>query len=537
MSRKGKKSNYMKKIIGISIAGFLIVILIVSVVAVTYSPPAQEDDDAKAFLCGSGIPNSNRYVQEFLIPGECSEPVGITVDENGIVWFAQSAARKIGKFDPQTEQFSEFPLPDAKEQEKILPVASIWDMEFDKDGNLWFVDVVANAIWKFTPTRETFELFNIPTTTEFKTSYPINFNFDNEGNIWFSEIYGKKIGFLDTANARHETSEGIREFSASVDLETLGPLAFDNNGDIWFTALTYPVSGKLMKFNPQSTAFTTYDLPTGIASPVGIVIDRHGNLWINDHGTSAFFKLNPATNVLTTYVTSLPRPSTSLGLYEDCLTQPNGSSLTCAGLPVSLPYWNTIDKQGRIWFNVHQGNSMAVFDPGEETLIEYFVPTQNSEWGACEGYQDPCGIANPLQFSLAPDGKVWFTEWSENKIAVLNSNLPLPIELEIVDKHFDVSLGEDAKIELKVTAKEKLESDVEMRISGTIVPTGKLFNMRAHYSEQKLSFDEPSSKTVTLTLAPEEGLQSGEYRITVSAKYGALTYSKIVHLTMEPGKI
>ena len=537
MPRRSRRSP-LQKIVVIGVAG----VLLASTLAVVYSPPAPEPvpemmDEGEALLCGSGIANSNRYIQEFLIPSDCSEPVGITVDKDGVVWFSESAARQIGSFDPRTEQFKEFPLPDAMDREKILPVASTWDMKFDEEGNLWFPDVVTNAMWKFNPERESFEVYNIPTTTEFNTSYPINFNFDKNGKVWFSEIYGKKIGSLDPSSAQHGTSKGIREFSASVNLETLGPLTFDADGNIWFTAITYPVSGKIMKFNPNNESFNSYDLPEGISSPVGIVADKNGDLWINDHGTSAFFKLNPETNSTITYVTSLTRPSTSLGLYADCVNRPDGSSLTCGGLPVSLPYWNTIDEQGRIWFNLHQGNSIDVFDPIAETLIEYFVPTQNSGWGSCEGYDQPCGIANPLQFTLAPDGKVWFTEWSENKIAVLNPNLPLPIELEVVNKDISVKQGEVAKIELKVIANDKLDSTVRMGISGTIVPTGRLVNMTAQFSEQEFILSEPSTKTVMLELIPLDGLLAQDYRITVSVKYNDLTYSEIVHLIVEPRNI
>lgn len=546
MSRKVKKSSNAKKIIVLGIGAALVASLLAAV-SLSSSPGVEPQSglggdsgsqgDARALFCGSGIANSNEYIQEFVIPSKCSEPVAIAVDQNGIVWFAESATRKIGKFDPNTKQFEEFPLPDAKEQEKIAPVASIWDMKFDKDGNLWFPDVIANAIWKFDPKRETFQVFKIPTTSQFGTSYPINFNFDDNGNIWFSEIYGKKIGMLDTANAKHNTSEGLREFVAEVDLETLGPLTLDDNGNIWFTALTYPVSGKLMKFDIDSNSFSVYNMPKGISSPVGILTDKDGNLWINDHGTSAFFKFNPETNELTTYVTSLPRATTSLGGYERCLTQLGGSSLTCPGLPVSLPYWNEIDDKGRLWFNLHQGNAMAVFDPKEETLIEYFIPTQNPNWAACDGYDEPCGIANPLQFALEPDGKVWFTEWSENKIGVLNPNSPLPIKLDVMRNNAKVSNGESAEIELKVTANEKLDSAVNMRISSTIIPTGRLFNMTAQFSEEKIFFDEPSTKTVTLTLTPEQNLIPNEYRITVSAEYKEITYSRIIHLTVEPSKI
>jgi len=535
MSRKAKKSSNVKKFIIIGV----IAALVASTLAVTYRPTTPQEKEAKALFCGSGVANSNRNVQEFVIPTECSEPVGITVDKNGMVWFAESATRKIAKFDPNTKKFNEYTLPDAKEKEETMPVASIWSMKFDDQGNLWFPDVLTNAIWKFDPNTARFETYKIPTTTQFGTSYPINFDFDANGKIWFSEIYGKNIGVLDPGLTQHNTNDGITEISARVDLETIGPLAFDNDGNIWFTALTYPASGMLMKLEPEQNVFTTYNMPEGIYSPVGIAPDKHGNLWINDHGTSTFVKFNPDANATTTYVTSLPLRKTSIGLYEKCLTQPDGSPITCSGFPVSLPYWNTVDDQGRVWFNEHQGNSLAVFEPATETLIEYFIPTQNPKWADCENYLEPCGIANPLQFTLAPDGRVWFTEWSENKVGVLDPNLPLPISLEILtaEKPNIVSHGETLALDVAVTANENLNSNVQMRISGTIVPIGRLFNMTAEFSEQELTFSEPSTKTVTLKLAPEDELAPGNYRITVSARYNEVTYSKIIGITVEASKI
>jgi streptogramin lyase len=660
-SRKTKRSANVKKYVVLGVAAALIG----SIVAVVYQPPAPPLGPARALFCGSGIPNSNNYIQEFLLPTQCSEPVGITVDENGIVWFAESAARKIGKFDPSTKRFEEFALPDAKPQEQSVPIASIWDLKFDDEGNLWFPDVVANSIWKFDPSRKKFEQFRIPSTSEFGTSYPINFDFDGNGNIWFSEIFGKSLGRLDPSRVQHNTSMGISEMPVKVyrylftwnevpgsqndvvkrfvelgfaqdwvssanivkstdgnvirisagdksvllilnsttnrvnlepenpsdkelrnvrfefftneangslsiytSLESLGPLAIDQEGNIWFTALTYPIVGYLLKFNPDQNAFTKYNMPSGVTSPVGIVTDEHGNLWVNDHGTSMFVKFDSNANPgetyipdangnlwlreelltdsngqgemigeLVSYVTSLPRASTSLGLYEQCLTQPNGTPATCGGMPVSLPYWNRVDKDGKIWFNLHQGNAIAVFDPLTETLIEYFLPSQNREWAACENYDEPCGIGNPLQFAIAWDGKVWFTEWSESRIGALDPKGTLPVKLDLSDSDVSASHGKPASIELSVTASEALDSPVEMRISSTIVQTGRLFNMTAQFSEQIITFSEPSTKTVTLSLIPEAGLVPGEYRVTVSAQHEEVTYSKILHLVIEPSEI
>lgn len=532
-----KKSNNTKKLIAVAIG----IALIGSIMALIYRSPGTEPelpDAGTLATCGDGIANSTNYVQEFIVPSECSGPHGIAVDSDGFVWFAESANRKITKFDPDTKQFKEYAIPES-DRRFTIALASIWDMRFDDNGNLWFTDFMADAIWKFDPESENFEKFAIPVKRSqdgtVRGSGPINLAFDKDGNIWFSQIFSKNIGFLSTNE--HDNDAGMKEFSVAVDLQAIGPLAVDDADNIWFTALTYPISGKLMKLDPVNDRFSVHEVPAEIISPIGIVTDKEGNLWINDHGTSAFVKFNPNTNSATKYVTSLPHPSTSWGGYEACLTQPEGSPITCGGAALSLPYWNDVDEEGRIWANLHQGNSIMLFDPKTETQIEYFIPTQNSQLGDCDGYDEPCGFSNALQFALAPDGRVWFTELTENKIGVLNPNLPLPIKLEIANRDVRVAHGESVDIDLHVIANETLESEVNMRISGTIVPTGKLSNMTASFSDTKLSFNEPSTKPMTLTLAPMDGLKPGEYRITVSANYRDVTYSEVLRLIVEPRKI
>jgi virginiamycin B lyase len=534
MSRKGRKISNTKKFIIIGVIAALVASTLVVVIN-PVAPNKQDHNETKAQFCGSGIANSNKYIQEYVLPTACAEPVGITVGADGTVWFAESAARKIGKFDPDTKEFKEYTLP-GEERTEAAPIASIWTMKFDRSGKLWFPDVVSNSIWKFDPASEKFEKYRLPSTSEFGTSYPINLDFDDNGRIWFSEIYGKNIGMLDPSSVKPNTSEGIREIPVMVDLETLGPLAFDNDGNIWFTALTYPATGKLMKFNPDKETFSSYTMPSGIFSPVGIAPDGNGNLWINDHGTSAFIRFNPNENSTVIYTTSLPSRATSIGLYERCLEQPGGSAETCAGYPVSLPYWNMVDDKGRVWFNEHQGNSLAVFDPRGETLTEYFVPTQNIRWGDCEQYLEPCGISNPLQFTLAPDGKVWFTEWTESKIGVLDPSLALPFSIDTAAKSYIAVHGEPLAIDIAVNAKERLDS-VEMRVSGTIIPSGRLYNVTAEFSEQKIEFNEPGMKNVILKLVPDNTLVSGDYSMTISAKYREVTVSKIVQITVQPGRL
>src|SRR5262249_49355075 len=50
-------------------------------------------------------------LQEWDIPTPRSQPHDIITDEEGIAWFTEIAANKIGRFDPFKEQFLEFNLP------------------------------------------------------------------------------------------------------------------------------------------------------------------------------------------------------------------------------------------------------------------------------------------------------------------------------------------------------------------------------------------------------------------------------------------
>jgi len=452
-------------------------------------------EEDKLALCGDGIVKSNEYIKEYLIPTYCSASVGIVVDRDGKVWFAETLTGKLGIFDPDTERFQEIKIPDWKTRNRGFG-SMVWGMKFDPGGNLWFTDEIGNAIRKYDTKSGKFEIYKIPT----KGSYPVQVAFDAAGNVWFAEIFGKKIGKIDPELAKDGTSEGIIEFAPdATGLETMGQLIVDHEGSIWFTMLDYPTIGKLFKYDPELNKFTTYVLPNGTASPVGIVEDNSGNLWINDHGTNLFFKFDTQSQKITKYSTSLPQTNHV----------------------VSLPYWNVIDDKGRIWFNLHQGNAIAVFDPTQETLIEYDIAKGQKMWGY---------TTNPLQFALAPDGKVWFTQWTENKIAVLDPTLPIPLLISTDDRSIELKPNTTSTITIQVKSDERTYSPVRMNVSGTFIISGKLWNIDVNFSSTELQFDEPSTKTVALSLTPRGDLPEGDHTIMIGARYDGITYSTTVRV-------
>ena len=67
--------------------------------------------DQQDQYCGMGEAVSNRYVKEYKIPTACTQPLAITTDPHGTIWFAQTNSGNLAKFDPLTEEFTEFNNP------------------------------------------------------------------------------------------------------------------------------------------------------------------------------------------------------------------------------------------------------------------------------------------------------------------------------------------------------------------------------------------------------------------------------------------
>jgi virginiamycin B lyase len=483
-------------------------------------------------LCGESSEKNTEFIQEYSIPVIiCSQPVGIAVDNNDKVWIAATWVGYLVVFDPDLNRFVDFiGIPNWKT--KGIFGSMVWGMEFDKKGDLWFTDQVNNAIWRYFTAEKKFEMYKVPT----KGSYPGQVAFDSQGRVWFSEIFGKKLGVIDPDKAVNNTTTGITEYELELeDMETMGPVTvssssssvgngsinYNNNKNIdsvWFTAVDFPKAGQIVRFDINKEKFQIFDLPTGSGVPIGIAEDDKGRLWINNHATNLFFMLDPLTEKIVQYSTSLP-------------TSRNDTT--------TLPYWNTF-RDGRVWFNEHEGNAMAYFDIANSTLVEYMIPTRGKIWG---------NTSNPLKFVLDNEGSAWFTEWTENKIGVLDSKKlnDLPIWLSVSKDKIILDRskrGGDKEESLQIfvypnNSRSNLEEPVKMTVAGSISPTGRLWNMTGKFSEDSFYFPKKGGGSillphiVTLTLQPMRDLVPGIYTLTVGARYDSMTYSKIVSLVVK----
>ncbi|MGH9922278.1 MAG: hypothetical protein ACRD38_05960, partial [Nitrososphaerales archaeon] len=336
-------------------------------------------------------------------------------------------------------------------------------------------------------------------------AFPIQLAEDTK-SIWFAELYGHKIGVLSK-----EDPSFIQEFPTPTN--SSGPSGlFIREGQVWFTEA---FAGKVGMVNLASlvTLYFLGYLPPGaimeflpnerIYSPVGIYLDDRGMIWLTEHGASLIsgYKISDGS------------------LFRFATTR-NENQVT------TLPYWIRYDDSGNIWFNEHTGNRIAMFNLTDYKLTEYEVPTRNPELGY---------IANVLNLAVAPDGRVWFTEWTEDKIGVLDPSIPMPFDIGSDVKEVNILQGDSIRIPVSVRVTENFTEQLIPKVSSSITPTGKLLNMTALFNPSVI-LPSASFHTAELIIDTEGSVKPGNYTITAGVTDGLVIKSIIINFNIKEKK-
>ncbi len=510
------------------------------------SNTTMSEEDKKRF-CGNDILNSNLYVKEFIIPVECSQPVGLIVDKDNDIWIASGKLGSLLVFNTKTLEFDKIiKIPNWPEQKRVIG-SMIWEMKFDRNGDLWFTDELSNSIWKYFVKDGKFENYRLLE----EGGYPQSITFDSDNNVWFTQVFGKRLGFIEPSKIITNTTEGISELDMSrqIDFQTMGPISNgfgytntnttnppNTNETLWFSTAIFPVGGQIIKYDIASESLTIHDVTYTHSVPFSISEDENGTLWANSHIANLFFSLDPNTGAVKQYATS--NPSTSGNL-------------------TTLPYYNEY-RDGKVWFNEHYGNAIASYDPKNKTLVEYYVPSQNPLW---------VNSSNPLRFTFDNNGSIWFTEWTENKLGVITKDrldqIPITLGVSKDKLVLDSKNNKSDSIDLYIyknminstnstnsttTTGNSITNDIDqllnitMDVTSSIAKNGKLANLTSSFSQDNiLVLEKPRSEIgpspqlkTTLEINPTRDSIPGNYTLTISAKHNKdITVSKIVDLEIK----
>jgi virginiamycin B lyase len=499
-------------------------------------------------FCGTASkPNSNGYISEIRLPSNCEMPLGIVVDtDEGKVWYLSTKNGSLGSYNLRDQRFEkERKIPVWPSRENPTDSSQVWTMKVDQHGNIWFTDEKQNSLWKYEPSSDTFETYEIPARSEsFGSIYPVSLDFDAIGNLYFAGIRSSTLWFGNTTEMSNNTSQGITEIPLPLqgfegidrDLISTGSIITDNNDkSVWITLLAFGHKGQIIRYDTTEQTFNTYDLPRRLSSPVGIALEDSGNLWVTDHGTSIFFNFLLDNRNITEFVTSKP----SERIF--------GGAEGFSSQAYTLPYWIHKSDDGSLWFNEHTGNKIAHFLPNNNSLIEYWIPSQNILFSQCDPQGvNMCGIANALQLSVGSpslgttggnisssealkNDEIWFTEWSENKIGRVDSGRNLPFSVHTSPQEITIRKGDTASIDVIITPSSSVSEDrVNMTASATFTPTGDFGNSTWSFSKDSFLLEQNKTEIVKFVTSPSTDLATGSYVLMLGAQESNIAYLKAV---------
>ncbi len=475
---------------------------------ITGTPADNFPDAQRKQFCSTSGPQSGRYVTEYEIPTACTQPLAIKVDPQGTVWFAQTNTGNIASFEPSTGEFTEF----KNEAWPEFGRSMIWGMDYSPDGSMWYTDEAYDTIWRFSILDEKYSRIAYSDTDTFPQKIEVD-----GSSLIINDFAGAKISFIDQIEQNGESSQFMNIPSPLLE-SFVSDFALDG-ANLWYTNWIFGGQGVLVSFDRDS--FETHgmenpsldeyieaiDLPEKIQTPNGLTVDSEGFVWIADTSSSSLYKFDKQSETFTEYMT-LPPPVSSYG---------NATGLVLS--PVSRPYW--LEAYGDlVIFNEQTGNRIGVLNPIESKLVEYAIPSANPNWADC-GIALNCGLAQVFGFDVS-DQKVWFTEWVENNIGVLDLSKKLPIDVKFDSEEIKITNGQSGSIAVTVSA---IGDTAELvKISHNAPNAG----ITLEYEKGTLTVKE--HETVQIQIFVDEAVPTGTYKVIIGADTGDVAVSSYVDI-------
>ena len=500
-------------------------------VTITGTPSDNFPDDQRTTFCSSGgDAKSTDYVNEYVIPTECTNPLAIVSDYDGNVWFTETNTGNLGKFNPVTETFTEYDNPTWPDGGRSM----MWGIDYAPDGSVWFTDETYDSVWTFSTIDEQYERLSYPTSGG--DSLPQKLSIDGS-QIIINDFTGNKLTILNVNPSDDDVN--YLSIPSALDDSVTADFALDANDDIWYTNWLYQQGGFLVKFNqndylsavsnsgeqflPLVDFISAYALPVQLLTPNGITFSDGGLLWIVDTTSSSFFSFDPSSEEFIQYVTADP-------MFETY-----GNQTGVIKSPISRPYWIENDDQGRLVFNEQAANNISVMDPKTQSLVEYHIPSKNPNWGDCDSGIDVlenCGIAQIFDFAISGE-KIWFTEWVENKIGVVDTSVPLPLEIQLEQNTLNLVPGESQEFQYIISVGSQNDNlDLFLVASGT--HDFLRVNVLDNSADLVAIVDDPGETIVipTMISASDDALP-GTYKILLGTQSGDVTISKFLTVIIE----
>jgi virginiamycin B lyase len=253
--------------------------------------------------------------KEYPLKGKNDGPHGLVADREGNIWYTGNFAAHIGKLDPRSGEVTQYKMPNDKAEDPHTAV-------FDAQGTLWFTVQVGNMVGRLDPKTGKIELKLVPT----KEARPYGIQINSKGVPFFCEFGTNKMARIDTSKTEPKTMQ-IVEYPLAEGVRPRR-LAIAADDKVYFTDYQ---GGNLGRLDPVSGAVKMWPSPGGAGSnPYGIAITPDGMVWYSESGVTpnTLVRFNPKTEEFAR--TTIPSGG---GTVRNMAATPDGRVyLACSGV-------------------------------------------------------------------------------------------------------------------------------------------------------------------------------------------------------------
>jgi streptogramin lyase len=281
---------------------------------------------------------------EYDVGRETSEPHDILVDKDGNVWYSNFGEMFIGKFNPKTLQFTEYPIKTFKPNAPT----GLLSIEFDHQGKIWFDTMYQGSLGCLDP--KTGEIKYYPLDAKWNDErVQLNFtglHYEVDNKVWTKSVGTQEIFRVDLGTGNWEKFSPLDKLPG-VQHAGIYQVMADSKNNLWMAEFT---EGHLGKIDAKTGEVTWYATPTAHSRDRRMEIDSQDRVLVTEYRTSKVALFDPKTEQFTEY--SLPE--------------------------YTYPYRANFDKNGEIWASTMSTDRVVRMDPKTGQTLQYLMPSDTN---------------------------------------------------------------------------------------------------------------------------------------------------------------
>ncbi len=277
-------------------------------------------------------PSTRVIVTEYDMPTATTVPHDMDVDSKGVVWYTDESRQTLGKLDPKTATFKEYPLPPVAKGE----IEGARDVVVDRQDKVWFPVRVPGGhspLARFDPVTETMTIVGGAGDGQF-------IGLDNTGKVWQGWTR------VDPATLKTDAKFSMQG-SGAVPKDAVVYQGFpvvDSRGIGWAAAIS---AGGLIRLDTKTGEFGWVPVP-GLKVRRGR-IDTSDRYWVGEY-------LNDR-----------------IGMFDT----KTGKAQHWSARQYSSPYTSSVpDKNGRVYSASHNLERVLQLDPKTGRILEFQMPAE-----------------------------------------------------------------------------------------------------------------------------------------------------------------